>query len=171
MGVLHNPRHEQFARLVAAGQRPPQAYTAAGYQSSTAYTCGPRLLKKPAVQARVAELGEAAATSSVTGAAIDREFVLAQLKDNALKAKQECQWAASNRALELLGKELGIFVDRRLPWDGDPTTLTDSQLDELMGYFEKLAYPQTAGETRRLGLEDHKLVIEASAVPTMKSIA
>ena len=34
----------------------------------------------------------------------------------------------ANRALELIGKELGMFVERNVdvPWGGDPAKLTDS---------------------------------------------
>ena len=43
----------------------------------------------------------------------------------------------ANRALELIGKELGMFVDRseQLVWDGDPAKLTDGQLDTLLQKF------------------------------------
>jgi hypothetical protein len=46
----------------------------------------------------------------------------------------------ANRALELIGKELGMFVDRNMdvPWDGDPSKLTDAQLDKVIQYFDRL---------------------------------
>ena len=46
-----------------------------------------------------------------------------ELMDNALQAKQSREWSASNRALELLGKELGICTSRDIPWDGDLASL------------------------------------------------
>jgi hypothetical protein len=43
---------------------------------------------------------------------ISREWVLEQLVDNLKLAKDTGQLAPANRAAELLGKELGMFVDR-----------------------------------------------------------
>ena len=45
---------------------------------------------------------------------------------------------AANRALELIGKELGMFIDRseELVWDGGPAMLTDAQLETLIEKFE-----------------------------------
>lgn len=47
------------------------------------------------------------------------------------------QGQVANRALELIGKELGMFVDRseQLVWDGDPAKLTDGQLETLLQKF------------------------------------
>src|SRR5450432_759701 len=135
MAALRNTKHELFAERVAAGQTPAQAYVAAGYEGKTAYTCGPRLLRRTEVRARVNELQKTVAQTAVTRAAISREFVLRELMDNALQAKQNQQWSASNRALELLGKELGLFADRSghgFDWDGDPNTLTDEQQEKLV---------------------------------------
>jgi phage terminase small subunit len=56
MSSLRNPRHEQFAQLIAAGKTPAEAYVLVGYAEKTAYTCGPQLLKQTSVGARVAEL-------------------------------------------------------------------------------------------------------------------
>ena len=106
VGLLNNPRQEHFAQLVATGQTPAQAYAAAGYEEKTAYTCGPRLLKRPEVRSRVTELQQTAAQTSVSRAALSRDFVVRELMDNALKAKENHEWPASNRALELLGREL-----------------------------------------------------------------
>jgi len=40
---------------------------------------------------------------------LSREFVLRELMDNAMQAKKNQEWSASNRAFELVGKELGMF--------------------------------------------------------------
>ena len=66
-------------------------------------------LLKASVQARVRELQHMIAKMSLDQAAIDRAFVLRELRDSAITAKLNRQWSASNRALELLGKELGMF--------------------------------------------------------------
>jgi len=128
---------------VAPGISAVEAYVAAGYATKVGYTSGPRLLRASSVQTRVRELQHTVAKVSIDQAAIDRGFVLRELRDNALSAKQDHQWAASNRALELLGKELGMFQEPRqdwLDWDGDVTKLTDEQLERVQYVLEKLAY-------------------------------
>jgi hypothetical protein len=67
---------------------------------------------------------------------VDRAWVLSILRQNVLRAMQRVQvldrqgkpigvftynGQVANRALELMGKELGMFVDRTpdVPWDGD----------------------------------------------------
>ena len=159
MAVLHNPRHEQFAQLVASGKTPAEAYVAAGYAAKTAYTCGPRLLKTASVRARVAELQRTVAQAATTAVALDCAFVLRELMDNALTAKQNQQWSASNRALELLGKQLGMFVERaehteyiavaQLLVSGDLSALTDEQLAQLHRLISQLGGAKR--EPRALG--------------------
>src|SRR6266567_1964853 len=140
MPILNNPRHERFAQLLATGQNPAQAYATVGYEEKGSYTCGPRLLKRTEIKARVDELRQQVARSAVDAAALNRQFVLTELMDNAIKAKENQEWSASNRALELLGKELGLFVERseHTFWNGDPNTLSDEQLVRLIRYFEEI---------------------------------
>jgi hypothetical protein len=159
--LLRNPRHEKFAQLVATGQSPAQAYVAAGYEERTSYTCGPRLLKRIEVLARVNELRKSVAQSAVNHAGLNREFVLTELMDNAIKAKENQEWSASNRALELLGKELGLFVDRSdhsFHWDGRLDSLTDIQLGNVQAHFLELA----KAERRRM--------LEAGAVVDLEPV-
>jgi hypothetical protein len=54
--MLKNPRHELFARLVAAGKPATRAYVEAGFAESGADQSACRLLKKPGVEKRVREL-------------------------------------------------------------------------------------------------------------------
>jgi len=158
--VLRNPQHERFAQAVVSGKSPVEAYVAAGYQEKTAYTCGPRLLKRPEVRARVDELQQRVSETVVERAVLSQEFVLGELMDNVLKAKQERQFSAVNRALELLGKELGMFADRShlsVEWDGDLKKLTGPQLEKMAEQMEEQIAkddPKRAAElrTKRLAI-------------------
>ncbi len=164
MPLLNNPRYERFAQLVATGQSPAQAYVAAGYEEKTSYTCGPRLLKRNEVLTRVTELRQSVAQTAVTHAGLNREFVLRELMDNAVRAKENQEWSASNRALELLGKELGLFVDRSdhsFHWDGRLDSLTDTQLENVQAHFLELA----EAERRRKMLEAGA-VVDLEPVPS-----
>ena len=85
---------------------------------------GNRLLRKPAVAARVDELKRAVTERQVEKFAVERAWVLSILVQNVRRAMQvepvrdqegnptgqfTYQGSVANRALELLGKELGMF--------------------------------------------------------------
>lgn len=121
MTMLKNPRHERFAQAIAAGKSAADAYTEAGYAESR--SAASRLSTNVNISTRVAEL-----QSRVTdGVVITRQWVLERLVENANRAMQAAapvgqdgqpsgeyryEGSVANRALELLGKELGMFIER-----------------------------------------------------------
>lgn len=159
LGPLHNPRHEKFASLIATGVPIGQAYVNAGYSSIGAGPSGHALLRKPLVAARVNELKELCHISKYQAHELNREWVLTRLMENASAAlrgepKRNAKGedtgeriydrAAANRALELLGKECGLFkdtVDHNVKWDGDLTKLSEAQLVRLITSMESFAFP------------------------------
>lgn len=105
MPILPNPRHEAFAQALAKGKSADEAYQMAGFKPDRGNAS--RLTANDSVQARVAELQGMAADRVV----VDRQWVLTKLIENATNT-QASNPGASNKALELIGKELGMFVDR-----------------------------------------------------------
>jgi phage terminase small subunit len=105
MPVLDNQRHEAFAQALAKGKSATEAYTEAGYKADRG--AASRMSANVNVSARVTELQSMAAERVV----LSREWIIAKLVENATKT-QESNPSASNKALELLGKEIGMFVDR-----------------------------------------------------------
>lgn len=106
MPVLDNSRHEKFAQGLAQGKSAADAYTAAGYNGDR--TAASRLSTNVNVQSRVSELKERAATS----VSLTKEWVLERLIANVKAGQENDDLSPANKALELLGKELGMFVDR-----------------------------------------------------------
>ncbi len=121
MPVLKNARHERFAQALARGKSQEDAYEFAGYSPSR--SAASRLATDVNICERLAELTERAADKAV----IDKAWVLDRLRLNA----ETCMAldfvkdplgnattavthnpAAANKALELLGKELGMFKDQ-----------------------------------------------------------
>ena len=124
MPVLPKPRHEAFAQARAQGKTQEQAYVEAGYSPDDGNAC--RLTGNDRIKARVQELQELAVNRVI----VDKEWVMAQLVDNAISYK-DTNPAVANRALELLGKELGMFVERTanenrtVIYSEEPTTLDE----------------------------------------------
>lgn len=104
MAALANPRHERFAQETAKGLSASDACRAVGIDPRNST----RLTKNDEIAARVEELKERSASNVM----LSREWVLEQLVDNASKAKAAGDFGPSNQALSLLGKELGMFVER-----------------------------------------------------------
>jgi hypothetical protein len=163
MPTLSNMRHEQFAALIAGGMSPAKAYSAAGFTGKGAVQSASRLAKSPPVAARIAELRRDVATSSVQRAVVDREYVLQRLRENVERAMQivpvrdrsgretgnfKYDGMVANRALELLGKELGMFregQDHSVKYlDRDPSKWTKEQLESVIRELEE----QTFGDDR-----------------------
>lgn len=155
MAVLANPKRERFCQEVAKGSQQRDAYRTAGYtaQSDAALDAGAsRLMTDPDVAARIAEIQGKAATR----AEISKAWVMERLMRNAQVCLGEVPTThttvgedgeahdeevfrrnptAANRALELLGKEMGMFVDRSV----SASTTLEEMLDRLDGRAEEPA--------------------------------
>lgn len=105
-----------------------RAYNAGKMKEKTIWEKASALLSDGKVAARVAELRAAVTEKAVKKLEISKEWVLEQLVENVKMAKQaepvcdeegnpigeyKQNLAAGNKALELIGKELGMFVDRK----------------------------------------------------------
>lgn len=106
---LGDSQRETFACLIAEGKTSQgRAYLDAGYECKSievAYAAASRLLRNVKVAARGRYLKEQAADKAIT----DKAFILELLLKNALDAREFRQFAAANRAVELLGKEHNMF--------------------------------------------------------------
>lgn len=112
MPILPNPRHERFAQELASGKSATEAYKVAGYAPNDGNCI--RLKGNDRVAARVAELKRGTAEEFI----LTRQFVLDRLKQNLDRAMQvedgfRYEGSVANKALELLGKEVGMFVERK----------------------------------------------------------
>jgi phage terminase small subunit len=147
--ILTNPRHERFAQSLAAGKSASESYVDAGFKESRHNAA--TLARKQHILDRVAELlaereslhGQATA-EAVKAAGLTKEWVIETLMENVQRAMQvaevkrpdgtgtgefQYQGNVANKALELLGKELGMFIERRqnVP---PAAEMTDEQLSQ-----------------------------------------
>lgn len=132
MPTLSNAKHERFAQGIASGLTQEQAYEQAGYVPDR--SAASRLYANVSIRQRVSEIlspGADLITESVVEGAervhLTKQWVLDRLIENASRAMQavpvmskdgptgeyKYDGSVANRSLELLGKELGMFVDRK----------------------------------------------------------
>ncbi len=127
MAILKNLKWERFANHLAEGKTQVEAYKLSGFKSANPATPASALYRTPVVTARVKELKrriENATTARVSSQiAFTRELILRELWENAQEAKGvKGGSAVMNRALELIGKEIGMFKE---PEAKAPTKLED----------------------------------------------
>jgi len=157
MPVLAKHQYEKIALALAGGDSIKNAYIAGGYSYNPANAT--RTCQRREIVERVAEIkAERAALEARTRvvaaeeAGVDRAWIIRHLKINALGALRgdpmrdragrlmrdetgaqlyhRPDRAAANKALELLGRSEGIFVDRtEVGGPGDFSRLADDELD------------------------------------------
>ena len=115
------PKQERFAREYLIDLNGTQAAIRAGYAVSGAHTEANRLLDDPEVKAMV-EQGQKALQER---AEVDQEYVVRELKEIVRRCTTGSVYnpKAATKALELLGKHLGMFKD-------EPTTLIQNNVNE-----------------------------------------
>lgn len=153
MPVLKNAKHERFAQALAGGTGVAEAYVQAGYPPNRGNAT--KLKQKEYIGKRVDELLSqkesiiAQATArAIEKTALTKEWVIERLRENVERAMQaapakdsngnivgDYKWEGSvaNRALELLGKELGMFIDRSEHGKpGDFDRMSDQELADFV---------------------------------------
>lgn len=130
MAGLSNPRHERFAQELANGKTAEEAHRIAGFKPNRGNAA--TLKQNQSILYRVAEIlaereaihGQATA-EAIKSAGLSKEWVIERLIQNVERSMQatppigedgkptgdyQYQGSVANKALELLGKELGMFV-------------------------------------------------------------
>ena len=146
-GPLKNPRHERFAQALATGMTQDAAYREANYKPDRRHAS--RLATNGDIQARVAELQERAAEKAV----VTKAWVLEKLKENverAMNSGETYNPMAANKALELLGKEMGMFIGRKVLGVKRLKDMTDDELLALLDDedLEELGLSEMARDRR-----------------------
>jgi hypothetical protein len=135
MPVLRNARYEAFCQALAAGKSAGKAYVFSGFAAS--YANASRLQRTDIIRRRVNEIldqkqraADRAVASAAARVGIDQEWVLRNLKLNALMSMRAGDRSAAARSLELLGKHVGLFIEKK--------ELQISCVDDADAYLAKL---------------------------------
>jgi phage terminase small subunit len=121
--MLSNLRHEAFAVEYVADLSATAAAVRAGYSERSARQIGSRLLKRPEVADRIADLLAArrVRTEAKADEVVERLHKLAQMcmtpvpvvdDDGRLLGMRPVNASGAAKALELLGRTIGLFTDR-----------------------------------------------------------
>lgn len=103
-----NARQQRFVDEYCIDLNATQAAIRAGYSKNTAEVQASRLLRN----VKIAEAIEAKRKRLEVKAEVSAEWVLKELVDNVKVAKESGDLNPANKALELIGKHLGMFTDK-----------------------------------------------------------
>jgi phage terminase small subunit len=144
MPVLKNTRHEIFAQELARGRSATDAYEAAGYKRDSGHSS--RLAAIGRIRERVTELKEGAALR----VGLERADVLAMLMQERELARERGQLSAAIRATELIGRELGMFVERsEVGAPGDFRRMSDQELHAQVNRLGESLFGNTMHASKR----------------------
>jgi phage terminase small subunit len=166
MTALTNPKHERFAQEIAKGKTAEESYKRAGFKPNRGNAT--TLKHNQSILGRVSELlaeretvHAQATADAIKSTALTKEWVIETLKENVARAMQakpaktddegeavgeyQYQGSVANRALELLGKELGMFIDRKEV--GRPGDFENMNADQLREYIRREAEELGLGAT------------------------
>ena len=135
MPQLQNVRHERLAQEIVKGAKLEDAHKAAGLSGNRKSAW--QIRQRPDVIRRIEEIlhqrdqVEAKAVErAISETALTRTGILRMLVADHELARERGQLAAAIRAAELLGKMLGVFVERSEQGKpGDFSHLSDEELD------------------------------------------
>lgn len=101
------PKQAAFVREYMIDLNATQAAIRAGYKEKTAYQTGAENLRKPQIQQAIQELHKVAEEKCT----VTLEWILSQIA--AIATDEEARTADRLKALELLGKHLGLWEKRQ----------------------------------------------------------
>jgi len=180
MTALLNKRKELFAQALAEGLTQDAAYVTAGYSPKQARAAASDLLRKDkTIKPRVLEIrkdkgdlltkaGMVPVLRAARVLGIDKERLLKELWDNAMQAKAaipvldkngvatgvyNANWAASNKALELIGREFGMFMPKE-----------EVQVNEYANKTTKEILLEIEEKCRKMGIKIEVPMIEGESI-------
>lgn len=168
MTRMRSPMREQFCLYVAQGNLPTVAARKAGYKEPQIQAF--QMIKQPAVERRIAEMSERIdvekAKEIVRVTAPTRDWVLKELVDNVGTAKLASDRGAVNKGLELVGRELGMFVQRTMAIESPLQRLPADRLLALLALIEEATTSEQVVKPARLpDPRPMPLTIDASPGP------
>lgn len=128
-----------------------EAYTSVGYSEGGAAQAANKLLRHPDLMLRLEYIQSQHVKSKSTEVLLNRERVIHRLDSISRQAEASKQFGTAARCEELIGKHLGMFVERHdhnLTWDGNMASLSTAQLTVML-----VTLPQTAFADDPEGLE------------------
>lgn len=125
-------RLEAFCDAVARGMSGTQAAIAAGYSERRASATAAELRRRPEVQTRIDELKERYVAARIDKVTVTGEWVMQELAELALRAKELNDRPTLARTLEILARANGLFIERRMEVRSPLESMSAHQLQRML---------------------------------------
>lgn len=132
-------RYELVAHNLVAGHSQIEAVRIAGFAGNSRGTAS-AICRSQRVQDRVDELLQEVEERVLRRAMWDRLHILKFLQNNAIEARAHGDYAPSNRAIELLGRDQGMFGVRSGPQllTPEPSVSVEDQAELAAAWLEEM---------------------------------
>lgn len=166
-----NPRQQAFCRYYVATGNASEAFRQAGYSPKNADANAAKLMVKESIRAEIASIRRDVEIEST----VDKAFVISNLRENVARAMQQIpvfdregnetgewtyQGSIANRALELLGKSVGLFVE---VLDVHTTTHDPAALEHLKQFTADQLRFMLAADREQQAIEVDAKVVDAGS--------
>lgn len=151
MPALKNPRHEMFVFAVFQGQSARKAYqdNVGAVSDNVADASASRLLKTVKVAARLKELQDQMAERVMAKIVITKAYLEEKVHNLAGKAEDAGQLGVAKACYELLGRDRGVFTERKNLTVRRLADLSEEELEEVLA--ESNAPDQVPPDRRNKG--------------------
>ncbi|MBT5142044.1 MAG: hypothetical protein HOG99_13670 [Gemmatimonadetes bacterium] len=130
-------RYNSVASNLIEGHDQLTACRLAGFSDSSRGSAS-RICNHERVRERVSELQAEIAQRVVTKAAWDRTAILKALQANAIDTRARGDFAASNRAIELLGRDQGMFGGKGDVQIVEQPVSPEDEAEEAISWLEEM---------------------------------
>jgi phage terminase small subunit len=155
---LHMPRRpntperfEAFCDAVARGMSGTQAAIAAGYSAPRASATAAELRRRPEVQTRIEELKERYVAARIDKVTVTGEWVMQELAELALRAKELNDRPTLARTLEILARANGLFIERRMEVRSPLENMSAHQLQRMLTLIQAVEDGRLSLQTAEAG--------------------
>lgn len=136
MPALSNSRHELFAQEMAKGRTLEEAHTAAGYSGNrkAAWPLSQRLDitgRVAEILAQRAQIETEATQQAVQATGLTKAWVIQQAKDVLAEARTSKEHTPALKAIELLGREVSAFIEKKEIRTGPLEGVDPDELDRI----------------------------------------
>ena len=143
------PRHRSYVMARANGASPTEAWTDTMGPHEQASGFGSRLDERPSIKAAIAVATESVVRGSLMSAAQRRDWVL----DRLIAESSDAGDSARIRALELIGKTAGLFIDK-----AEVSVQAGDAEHRIMMLLDAIKGRTLQGESQRVNEEEEETV-------------
>lgn len=133
------PQQSDFARLYVESGNSRESALQAGYNPNNVDSQASQLLHNPKVRARI----KALRFQGIERAGISPDRIVTELFDTYKESRSKEQFSAAVKALELLGREVGLFNPEKRQ-----TTTVTHKIEDLIETIEAKPLPEEADWSR-----------------------